>query len=69
MLEQCLLFEKKGNYSKADVEWYRGQMAEINELVVRTKIERDARLKEIHAKMEKLMKEPYEKFEKDYKRV
>jgi hypothetical protein len=67
MLEQCLLFEKKGNYSKAEVDWYRGQMAEINELVVKTKVERDARLKEIHAKMEKLMKEPYEKFEKDYK--
>ena len=42
-------------------------MQEINEMVIKAKQERDLKLKEVHAKMEKLMKEPYEKFEKDYK--
>jgi len=67
MLDSCQLFEKRGNYSKDEVDWYRHQMAEINDMIVKSKQERDMRLKEIHSRMEKLMKEPYEKFEKDYK--
>lgn len=42
-------------------------MVEINEMVEKCKKDRDIKLKEIHSKMEKLMKDPYEKFEKDYK--
>jgi hypothetical protein len=61
------LFEKGGNYSSDEVEWYRGQMKEINEMIVKCKEERDEKQKEIHVKMEKLMNEPVEKFEKDYK--
>jgi len=42
-------------------------MDEINEMVEKSKTERDLRQKEIHSVMEKLMKEPYDKFDKDYK--
>jgi len=42
-------------------------MREINEMITKTKEERDAKMKELNAEMEKLMKEPYEQFEKDYK--
>jgi len=42
-------------------------MKEINEMIVRCKEERDEKLKEVHQKMEKLMKEPVQKFDKDYK--
>ena len=67
MLNQCVLFEKGGNYSDQEIEWYRNQMREINEMITKTKDERDAKMKELNAEMEKLMKEPYEQFEKDYK--
>lgn len=67
MLNSCVLFEKKGNYSKAEVEWYRGQMKEIDSMINQAKNERDTKQKDLHQRMEKLMKEPVDKFEKDYK--
>jgi len=67
MLAQCVLFEKGGNYSKEEIEWYRGQMKEINEMITKVKDERDAKMKELNTEMERLMREPYELFEKDYK--
>ena len=36
-------------------------------MINKSKQEREAKLKDIHVVMEKLMKEPYDKFEKDYK--
>lgn len=42
-------------------------MKEINDMLEKCKQERDLKLKDTHVQMEKLMKEPYEKFEKDYK--
>ncbi len=47
MLVQCQLFENGGNYSQDEVEWYRGQMKEINEMIAKTKVERDAKMKEL----------------------
>mmetsp|Transcript_39116 Transcript_39116/g.37451 ORF Transcript_39116/g.37451 Transcript_39116/m.37451 type:complete len:85 (+) Transcript_39116:2891-3145(+) len=67
MLNQCKLFEKGGNYSGDEVEWYRGQMKEINEMVEKSKEERDGKLKDVNERMEKLMKEPNDVFEKEYK--
>lgn len=67
MLTSCQLFEKGGNYSELEVDWYRGQMQEINDMIVKCKEERDQKQKEIHLQMEKLIKEPVEKFDKDYK--
>jgi hypothetical protein len=45
MLNSCKLFDKKGNgnYSKEEVEWYRGQMNEINDMVEKCKADRDAK--------------------------
>jgi hypothetical protein len=42
-------------------------MKEINDMIEKSKSERDIKLKEIHNRMEKLLKEPFDKFEKDYK--
>lgn len=42
-------------------------MSEINAMVQKCKEHRDIKLKEVYAKMEKLMKEPNEVFEKNYK--
>ncbi len=67
MLNSCQLFESGGNYSNDEIEWYRGQMKEINEMISKTKQERDVKMKELNTEMERLMKEPYEQFEKDYK--
>ena len=67
MLNSCQMFESGGNYSQDEIEWYRGQMKEINEMITKTKAERDNKMKDLSSEMEKLMKEPYELFEKDYK--
>lgn len=47
MLSGCNLFENGGNYAKAEVEWYRGQMDDINKLVLDCKEERLVKSKEI----------------------
>lgn len=68
MLSGCLLFEKQGgNYSKQEVAWYREQMKDINEMIQKCKEERVEKQKDLQLRMEKLIKEPVEKFEKDYK--
>lgn len=43
MLDSCVLFEKRGNYSKPEVEWYRGQMKEIDDMIKKAKSDRDAK--------------------------
>jgi hypothetical protein len=42
-------------------------MKEINDMIEKSKQDRDVKQKEIHLRMEKLLKEPLDKFEKDYK--
>jgi hypothetical protein len=32
MLKSCPLFKDGGNYSEDEVEWYRAQMSEIDQL-------------------------------------
>jgi hypothetical protein len=66
MLKSCVLFSNGGNYDEKEVEWYSEQMKEINEMVEKTKVERDEKMKEIVEEMALLMKEPNENFEKDY---
>ena len=82
MLLSCKLFEdergksktqkeekedKGANYSKEEVEWYRCQMKEINDMLENCKQQRDVKLNEIHERMKILMKEPNEQFETKYK--
>ena len=40
MLNGCVLFEAGGNYSADEVNWYRGQMNDINKLIEDYKEER-----------------------------
>jgi len=51
MLRQCQLFENGGNYDQREIDWYRGQMDEINEMVTKSKEARDEKLKEVVAEM------------------
>ena len=44
MLKSCQLFENGGNYDKAEIEWYQGQMDEINDMIVKCK---EARLEKV----------------------
>jgi len=66
MLNSCLLFEKNGNYDAREVEWYRGQMKEINEMIIKIKQERDEKMKSVVDEMARLMKEPNATFEQGY---
>lgn len=66
MLNSCLLFEKGGNYDQKEVDWYREQMKEIDEMIVKTKQEREEKVKETVEEMARLIREPNENFEQDY---
>ena len=48
------------NYSNEEIDWYKNQMKEINDMILKAKEERDAKMKEVNGDMEKLMREPYE---------
>lgn len=37
MLQSCQLFENGGNYDKAEIDWYQGQMDEINQMITTCK--------------------------------
>jgi hypothetical protein len=37
MLQSCQLFEYGGNYDKAEIDWYQGQMDEINQMITTCK--------------------------------
>jgi len=47
MLGSCQLFEDGGNYDKAEIEWYQGQMNEINEMIVKRKDQRLEKVEEL----------------------
>lgn len=47
MLSSCILFENRGNYSQAEIDWYSEQMKEIDEMLVKAKEEREEKLKEL----------------------
>ena len=58
MLKACQLFEAGGNYSDDEVEWYRGQMKEIDEMIEKTKEERMEKVTELAAEIERLIADP-----------
>lgn len=66
MLKSCVLFEKGGNYDEKEVQWYRDQMTEIDDMIKKTMQERDERLKQVVEEMATLMREPNETFESEY---
>ena len=67
MLSSCVLFENGGNYDKPEVEWYQGQIDEINEMVNTCKEQRSEKVKELLEKMQSLKQEPQEDFNTEYK--
>lgn len=48
MLNSCILFEKGGNYAQDENDWYRGQMNDITDILMKSKEEKEEALKEIH---------------------
>lgn len=67
MLGSCVLFERGGNYSQAEIEWYSQQMNEISDMLNKVREDRQAKLQELTEKLNKLLKEPLEEFESEYK--
>ena len=67
MLSSCQLFDNGGNYDTAEIEWYQGQMDEINTMITTCKDTRLERVKELISEMERLLDEPEQEFNAEYK--
>ena len=57
-LASCQLFENGGNYDKPEVEWYQGQIDEINAMITTCKDQRTEKVAELVEEMNKLQQEP-----------
>ena len=66
MLKSCVLFENNGNYATAEVEWYRGQMDDIDKLIVESKDKKKEEIQNILDEMEQLKKDPTKEFMGEY---
>lgn len=67
MLASCQLFENGGNYDKPEVEWYQGQIDEINAMITTCKEQRAEKVAELVEEMNKLQQEPQVEFNGEYK--
>ena len=67
MLQSCQLFENGGNYDKPEIEWYQGQIDEINEMVTTCKNQRLEKVTEIEEQMKQLQVDPQTNFNQEYK--
>ena len=67
MLQSCQLFENGGNYDKAEIDWYQGQMDEINQMITTCKDTRQEKVTEFVTEMQRLGVEPEEDFVGEYK--
>lgn len=67
MINGCLLFENGGNYDQPEVEWYRGQIEEINAMITTCKTQRSEKVKEILQQIEVLKVDPQAEFTAMYK--
>jgi hypothetical protein len=67
MLASCQLFENGGNYDKPEVEWYQGQIDEINAMITTCKDQRTEKVTELVEEMNKLQQEPQVEFNGEYK--
>lgn len=54
MLASCQLFENGGNYDKPEIEWYQGQLDEINAMITTCKDQRLEKVKELEEQMTQL---------------
>jgi len=67
MLASCTLFENGGNYDKPEIDWYQGQIDEINEMIKTCKTQRAQKVKELIEQMEILKVNPQADFNGSYK--
>ena len=66
MLKSCPLFDNGGNYSSDEIEWYRGQMTEIDQLFLTMIDKRKSHISDINGQAEKLKKDPTTEFNLAY---
>lgn len=67
MLSGCTLFgESGGNYAKAEIAWYKGQMDQIDELILECRAKRAGTQEEYAERMETLLKDPTAEFNTAY---
>ena len=66
MLKSCPLFKDGGNYSEDEVEWYRAQMSEIDQLFSTMIENRAQHISDINAQADKLKKDPTAEFNLSY---
>ena len=67
MLKSCQFFNQGGDYSEREIEWYKNQMNEIDEMLQNFQKEKGQEIEEINEKLKALLNEPYESFEEEYK--
>lgn len=67
MLKSWQLFRSGGNYSELEIDWYRKQMDVINEMLQNFRKEKEQEIANINDKLKLSCKEPYDKFENEYK--
>lgn len=67
MLKSCQLFKSGGNYSELEIDWYRKQMDVINDMLQNFRKEKEQEIANINDKLKLSCKEPYDKFENEYK--
>jgi replicative DNA helicase len=66
MLKSCPLFSNGGNYSDHEIEWYRNQMTEIDQLFIAMSDKRKVHIADINMQIEKLRKDPTTEFNLAY---
>ena len=66
MLKACWLFEHGGNYSQPEIDWYRGQMDEIDTLFNEMIAKRTEQRTDIAQQASKLQKDPTAEFNLSY---
>ena len=63
MLKNCRLIESgDGDYAKAEVAWYKGQMDEIDALITEAKDKKKEEIEGVKADMDALQKDPTAEF-------
>ena len=61
-----MLFDNGGNYAVAEVEWYRGQMDDIDKLIEESKETKKGEIEQIVTDMDQLKEDPTKDFMGEY---
>lgn len=66
MLKSCPQFDNGGNYSEEEIEWYRGQMSEIDQMFTSFMESRSNDISDINTQASSLKKDPTFEFNLAY---